>query len=80
MYQNEALCGNGSKSGLYDKLSHSLPQELQQMQKRSNAQVSELQALAEEQFSRANRLSDDLAKIKSKKVGVMKVCSFDANL
>ena len=42
-------------------------QEMQHLQKRSGSQVSELQALAEEQFNRANKLSDELMRIKSKK-------------
>ena len=40
---------------------------MQHLQKRSGSQVSELQALAEEQFNRANKLSDELMRIKSKK-------------
>lgn len=40
------------------------------MQKRSSTQVTELQALAEEQFNRANKLTDELARVKSRKVNV----------
>ena len=39
------------------------------MQKRSGSQVTELQALAEDQFNRANKLADELNRIKVKKVG-----------
>ena len=42
-------------------------QEMQHLQKRSSSQVTELQALAEEQFNRANKLSDELTRIKTKK-------------
>ena len=44
-----------------------LYQEMQHLQKRSSSQVSELQALAEEQFSRANKLSDEIARLRTKK-------------
>ena len=38
------------------------------MQKRSSSQVTELQAIAEEQFNRATKLTDELARVKSRKV------------
>ena len=40
---------------------------MQHLQKRSSSQVTELQALAEEQFNRANKLTDELARLRSKK-------------
>ena len=40
---------------------------MQHLQKRSTSQVAELQALAEEQFNRANKLSDEMTRLKSKK-------------
>ncbi|KAL4219131.1 hypothetical protein ACF0H5_021713 [Mactra antiquata] len=42
--------------------------EMQQMQKRSSSQVTELQAIAEDQFNRATKLTEELAKLRTKKV------------
>ncbi|XP_053381516.1 centriolin-like isoform X4 [Mercenaria mercenaria] len=51
---------------MQEQLEHA-KKEIQQMQKRSSSQITELQALAEEQFNRANKLSDELTKLRAKK-------------
>ncbi|KAH3778118.1 hypothetical protein DPMN_179571 [Dreissena polymorpha] len=48
---------------------------MQQMQKRSSSQAVELQTLAEEQFNRANKLSDELLRLKSRKVENSILCA-----
>ncbi|XP_052229704.1 centriolin-like isoform X2 [Dreissena polymorpha] len=51
---------------MQDQMEHAR-KEMQQMQKRSSSQAVELQTLAEEQFNRANKLSDELLRLKSRK-------------
>ena len=46
---------------------------MQFLQKRPSSHVTELQALAEKQFSRANKLTDELARLRTKKQVSIKV-------